>query len=60
MVVLVDHFSKFMWVYLTEDKTALTILDCIKDVIDVKLHGRNPPQYLNTDNGPEFISDILK
>ena len=57
MIVFVDHFSKYIWIYLSANKEAVTVLKCIKDVfnsLDASL-----PEYFHTDNGPEFIAKIV-
>jgi len=56
----VDHFSKFKWCYVIEDKSAITIIRCLQNVIITF----GPPSNFHTDNGKEFknieLSNFLK
>ena len=52
---IIDHFSKYAFSYILENKTADTILDKIKDCF--LNHGY--PEELGTDNSPEFSNRKL-
>lgn len=36
MIVFIDHFSKYAWIYLSKDKEAKSVLkylsDCLRDI----------------------------
>ena len=57
---IIDHFSKLCKSYLLINKSSLSILNCIKDFIEI--YGK--PKSLGSDNGREFknklIEDYLK
>jgi len=50
---IVDHFSSYPWTFLLKDKTAESVMKCLKDFF--KLFGC--PDIIQSDNGGEFIGD---
>ena len=53
---LIDHFSKYAFSYLIENKNANTIFNCIVDCFD----NNGFPEELGTDHGLEFCNKKLK
>ena len=53
---MIDHFSKYGWIAVLSDKSATIVLRAIKACIAT--HGK--PEYLQTDNGSEFVNEELK
>ena len=51
----VDHFSKFKWCYLINDKKATTIINCLENVF--LTYGK--PSIFQSDNGGEFKNKEL-
>ena len=53
---MVDHFTKYEWIFPLNDKKAETILRAFKKCVTT----HNIPYWLQTDNGREFKNDILE
>ena len=51
----IDHFSKFFWGFLIEDKKSITVLKKIKMFIQIN----KKPIVIQTDNGLEFKNKML-
>lgn len=56
LLVIVDVFSRFLWVRPLRDKKAQSIIDAFKDV----LNGPRQPKAIRTDKGSEFYNQFLK
>ncbi|XP_061167375.1 uncharacterized protein LOC133176237 [Saccostrea echinata] len=56
LLVIVDVFSRFLWVRTLKDKKAKTVIDAFKDI----LAGSRRPKALRTDKGTEFYNRYLK
>jgi hypothetical protein len=56
LLVIIDVFSRFLWVRPLKDKKAQTIIDAFKDV----LKGSRHPKAIRTDKGSEFYNRYLK
>ena len=52
---IIDHFSKLTKSYLLFNKTALSIITCVKDFFEI--YGK--PKSIGSDNGREFKNKIL-
>ena len=55
LLVIIDVFSRFAFVFPLKNKTADTVTDILKDVVE-----ETSPHILNTDLGSEFISNSFK
>ena len=53
---MIDNFSKYRWIVVLSDKSAITVLKAIKACIAT--HGK--PESLQTYNGSEFVNEELK
>ena len=56
-LVVIDTFTKYVWVRLLKNKTAPSILAALQNI--VKISGRKP-KNLNTDKGTEFTNKLLR
>lgn len=56
LLVIVDVFSRFMWVRPLKDKKAQSIVDAFRDI----LSGPRQPKAIRTDKGSEFYNRYLK
>ena len=55
VLVMLDVFSRFLWLYPLSDKTCMTVSSILKKV----WQQFGPPRILQTDNGSEFIGPEL-
>ena len=55
IIDFLDHFSKFYWAFPIEQKNAEISLKYIKIFLMIN----DPPKILQTDNGGEFVNNIL-
>ena len=55
VLVLIDHFSKFVWARLTLDREAATVEKFLADVF-----AKHAPDHLQSDNGKEFRAKLVK
>lgn len=53
---LIDHFSKYSFSYILNNKSADTILRCLKECFEKN----GIPEELGTDNGTEFVNRKVK
>ena len=56
LLVIVDVFSRFLWVRPLQDKKAKTVIEGFKDV----LKGDRRPKAVRTDKGSEFYNRYFK
>lgn len=56
LLVIVDVFSRFLWVRCLKDKKAQSVIDAFKDI----LGGPLEPKAIRTDKGTEFYNRYLK
>ena len=56
ILVVTDHFSRFIQVYKVKDKTAITIAKCLYDNY-FRYYGF--PRHLLSDHGTEFCNTLL-
>lgn len=56
LLVIVDVFSRFLWVRCLKDKKAQSVIDAFKDILDGPRH----PKAIRTDKGTEFYNRYLK
>ena len=56
ILIIVDTFTSFCILRPLKDKSARSVADALWDAIG--LFG--PPKVLQSDNGPEFVNDIVK
>ncbi|XP_062571179.1 uncharacterized protein LOC134233212 [Saccostrea cucullata] len=56
LLVVVDVFSRFLWVRTLHDKKAKSIIEAFKDI----LSGSRQPKAIRTDKGSEFYNRYLK
>lgn len=56
LLVIVDVFSRFLWVRCLKDKKAQSVIDAFKDILD----GPRQPKAIRTDKGTEFYNRYLK
>lgn len=56
LLVIVDVFSRFLWVRPLKDRKAKSVIRAFKDV----LTGPRRPQAIRTDKGSEFYNRFLK
>ena len=56
LLVIVDVFSRFLWVRPLQDKKAKTVIAAFKDI----LSGPRRPKSIRTDKGSEFYNRYLK
>lgn len=56
LLVIVDVFSRFLWVRCLKDKKAQSVIDAFKDILD----GPRQPKAIRTDKGNEFYNRYLK
>ena len=54
LLTIVDHFSKYRFTYAIPDKKAETIRNCMDQAFVI-----GEPQMLHTDNGKEFVNELL-
>ena len=56
LLVIVDVFSRFLWVRTLKDRKAKSVIDAFKDV----LSGPRQPKAIRTDKGSEFYNRYLQ
>jgi hypothetical protein len=56
LLVIVDVFSRFLWVRTLKDRKAKTVIEAFKNVLD----GPRRPRAIRTDKGSEFYNRYLK
>ena len=56
LLTIIDHFSKYGWIYCIPDKSMETVFLKIKQVFAQFM----PPKILHTDNGAEFKNKLIK
>ena len=56
LIVIEDHFSKYLWASPSEDKKANSVLIAIKTFFSLS----GEPKVLQCDNGTEFINETIK
>lgn len=56
LLVIVDVFSRFLWVRPLKDRKAKSVIDAFKDV----LTGPRRPRTIRTDKGSEFYNRFLQ
>ena len=56
VLLVIDVFSKYVWVRPVKSKNASIILDMVKNIM--KESGRTP-RYIRTDKGTEFVNRVL-
>lgn len=56
LLVIVDVFSRFLWVRCLKDKKSQSVIDTFKDILDGPRH----PKAIRTDRGTEFYNRYLK
>ncbi|CAF1322349.1 unnamed protein product [Didymodactylos carnosus] len=52
----VDHFLKFSWVYPLQNKSASEVAERLRELFYVF----EPPRLLHSDNGREFVADVIQ
>ncbi|CAF4522606.1 unnamed protein product [Didymodactylos carnosus] len=52
----VDHFSKFSWAYPLQNKSASEVAKRLRELFYVF----GPPRLLHSDNGREFVADVIQ
>ena len=57
VLVVIDVFSKFVWVELLKNKTAQIVLDAFSNVL---IKSNRKPKQLQSDDGKEFVNHKLK
>ena len=56
VLTVIDKFSRWVELYATDDATALSTAECL-----LNHFGRyGAPAFLQSDNGPHFIADVIK
>lgn len=61
MLTVIDVFSKYAWAKPLKDKSAITVTNAMKNILDCKDgHIFKPPRYLQTDQGKEFYNSTFK
>ena len=56
LLTIIDHFSKYGWIYCIPDKSMETVFLKIKQAFAQSM----PPKILHTDNGAEFKNKLIK
>ena len=56
LLTIIDHFSKYGWIYCIPDKSMDTVFLKIKQAFAQFM----PPKILHTDNGAEFKNKLIK
>ena len=56
LLTIIDHFSKYRWIYCIPDKSMETVFLKIKQAFAQFM----PPKILHTDNGAEFKNKLIK
>ena len=56
LLTIIDHFSKYGWIYCIPDKSMETVFLKIKQAFAQFM----PPKILHTDNGAEFKNKLIK
>ena len=56
LLTMINHFSKYRWIVVLSDKSTTTVLRAIKACIATQ----GKPEFLQTDNGSEFVNEELK
>jgi hypothetical protein len=51
----IDHFSKFTWAYALKNKSAAEVASKLRDLFFIF----GPPRLLHSDNGREFVADVI-
>jgi hypothetical protein len=51
----IDHFSKFSWSFPLKNKSAAEVADKLRELFFVF----GPPRILHSDNGREFVSNVI-
>jgi hypothetical protein len=59
LLVVVDHFSKYSWVFCLPTKDSIPIAERITAVIN-EVKGEHTVVLVHTDNGREFANDVLE
>ncbi|CAF1185028.1 unnamed protein product [Didymodactylos carnosus] len=52
----INHFSKFSWAYPLQNKSATEVAKCLRGLCYVF----GPPRLLHSDNGREFVADVVQ
>ena len=52
---VIDCFSKRVWLFLTEDKTDETTVDCLRNIFKTE-----QPKVMHSDNGKEFKNQAME
>ena len=58
LLVVVDHFSKYTWVFCLPKKDSIPIAERINAVIN-EVKSEHTVVFVHTDNGREFVNDVL-
>ena len=56
LFIAIDVFSRYVWVYPIKNKSAETVLDCLKELIASE---HKIPKYIQTDQGKEFFNTTM-
>ena len=59
LLCIVDHYSKFAWVYPLKSKHAAGVYNALVDLFEVKLKGRKI-KIAQSDNGKEFTNERVE
>ena len=57
ILVIKDYFSKFCWLFPTKTKSANEVHSIMHNFF---YYDEGAPKYLQTDNGKEFIAEVIK
>ena len=56
LLIIKDHFSRFVWAYIVDDKTSLSISNSFKELFKRGYI----PKMMHTDNGSEFSGMVTE
>ena len=56
LLIMKDHFSRFSWAYIVDDKTSLSTSNSFKELFKRGYI----PEMMYTDNGSEFSGMVTK